>query len=226
MAGHPAGGPRLHGVLASAGAGPYSAREEWSLEGPPDARKFAAKGVEHGEGDIAWSLAAGFAPRGEWASFDLQVNPLDRPSEVTTTAFRCFGGRAFGTTIGPGGVPEKTETAFPPGSAFRGVSFALDGLVATSQPLRLGHGRRLLVIEVTGDDLQPRVRDWMLLAVSKHRTGDQGGPSWGLSYEFRPADSPGRAQTVLLAAASGNVLHASRVSRGGTLDVKPAQGPP
>jgi len=213
-------------VLESAEGTPYFAREEWSIEGPADARRFAAKGVERGERDVSWSMAAGFASRGEWVSFDLQVTPADRPSEVTTTAFRCFGGRAFGTTIGPGGVPEKTEAAFPPGSAFRGLSFALDGLVATSQPLRLGHGRRLLVVEVAGDDLRPRIRDWMLLAVSKQRADDGRGSSWGLSYEFRPADSPGRAQTVLVATASGHVMRATRVSRGGTLDVFPAKARP
>jgi hypothetical protein len=218
--------PRLQGVLASGAAGPYSAREAWSVEGPPEARRFSAKGEERGERDLLWSMSAGFGLRGAWSSFDLQVTPRDRPSEVTTTAFRCFGGRAFGTTIGPGGVPEKTEAAFPPGSAFRGFSFALDGLVATSQPLRLGHGRRLLVIEVAGDDLQPRIRDWMLLAVSKHRAEDGSGAAWGLAYEFRPADAPGRAQTMLLATASGNVLRASRVSRGGTLEVLPAEGGP
>jgi hypothetical protein len=224
VANAPEGPTRTAGILASGEGALFASREEWSLEGPPGARTFAARGLERADLEYAWAMSAGFGPRGEWTSFDLQVHPPQRPSEVTTMAFRCFAGRAFGTTIGPGGVPEKVETAFPAGSAFRGFSFALDGLVAASAPLRLGHGRRLLVIEVATDDLRPRVRDWMVLAVSKHRTQSPGGSAWGLSYEFRPADQPGRAQATVLATASGTVLRASRASRGGTLEVEPVTG--
>ena len=216
--------PARKGVLASPPGASWSAREEWSTEGPPDARRFSASGEQRGEDHLAWSISALLGKEGTVDSIDLQVRPVARPSEVTTCAFRCFGGAAFGTTIGPGGVPEKMQTAFPPGSAFRGFSFALDALTAASRPLRLGHGRRLLVIELDTGDLQPRVRDWMVLAVSKERAGPAPDAPWALVYEFRPADAPGRAHTTVAATAEGVPVRASRAARGGTLDVLPDGG--
>jgi hypothetical protein len=222
MAKAPAPAPApLKGVLSSTTAGPWTAREAWSVEGTADARRLSASGEFNGEEPRAWRLAAAFGPAGAVESFDLQVHPTGRPSEVTTTAFRCFGGVAFGTTIGPGGLPEKTRTAFPPGSAFRGFSFALDALTASATPLRLGHGRRLVVIECDAADLVPRVRDWMVLAVSKDRAGEGSGAGWAYLYEFRPADSPGRAETTVQVAADSGVLRASRAFRGGTVEVRP-----
>jgi hypothetical protein len=172
---------------------------------------------------ISWSLSAGFGPGGAWSSFDLQARPEGRASEVTTIALRCFGGRAFGTTIGPGGVPEKTETSFPPGSAVRGWSVALDGLVAASAPLRVGHGRRLLVVEVETDDLVPRVRDWMLLAVSRVRVTEGAASAWATGYEFRPADAPGRCERALVAGPTGLVHSATRSTRAGPITFVPGR---
>lgn len=209
------------GELASLQGGPWSAAEAWSVEGPAHARRFAASGEWRAGASLRWSIAAVFGPGGAASSFDLQVQPLDRPQEVTTSAFRCFGGRAFGTTIGPGGVPAKTETTFPAGSAFRGFSFALDALTAAAVPLRLGHGRRLLVIEVDAADLAPRVRDWMLLAVSKERAGTAPDSPIAFVYEFRPADAPGRAQTTVKATADGTLVRASRAARQGTFEICP-----
>lgn len=218
--------PARRGVIASAEGAARTARETWSIAGPPGDRRFSAKGELGGEENLAWSIAAGFGATGDCVSFDLQAFPRSRPSEVTTSAFRCYGGRAYGTTIGPGGIPEKTETTFPPGSAFRGFSFALESFVAASVPLRVGHGRRLVVIEVDTDDLRPRVRDWMLLAVSKERAGDAAGARWALAYEFRPADAPGRALSSLTATAEGALLAASRSVPGGLLEVRPLSGAP
>jgi len=141
------------------------------------------------------------------------VNPRENPSELTTVAFRCFGGRAFGTTIGPGGVPEKTETLFPPGSAFRGFSFSLDGMAALSMPLRIGHARRLVVIELDALDLKPRVRDALLLAVSKERLETASGHEWATAFEFRFAEAPSRAETSLVTGRGGEVRRATRAGR-------------
>ena len=209
----------MRGVIESAPGTPRALREEWALDGPAEARRLTASGVEQGDRATAWALTAGFGPKLQVMSVDLQVRPPDHASEVTTVAFRCHAGLAFGTTIGPGGVPEKTATAFPEGSAFRGFSTALDGLTAVSAPLRPGHGRRLLVIELDAEDHVPRVRDWMVLAVAKRRADATANAPWAIEYDFRRADAPGRTQSTVLASLAGGVHRATRHTREGPVEL-------
>lgn len=190
-----------------------AAREEWSIEPAGRGRALKSKGSQEGEGALAWSLDARFGPGGALESLELQARPVASAQEVTTVALRCYGGRAYGTAIPPGGVPEKFETRFADGSAVRAFSTALDGLSAVAAPLQMGHGRRLVVIALDAPDLRPHIRDGMLLARSRSRAKTPEGEEWCVTYEFRWADAPGRAETVAVLTKGGLVLRAERERR-------------
>jgi len=203
----------VRGVFEWSAGGALAAREEWSLEESGTARTLKAAGRDLVDREITWNLEARIAPPAEIHALDLQVRPPARPSEVTTTAFRCFGGRAYGTTIPPGGVPEKFESAFPAGSTFRAFSAAMEGLAAVGGDLKVGHGRRLLVVELDTHDLRPRVADAIFLARSRQRITTQAGEAACTAYEFRWADSPGRWVQRLVATKAGVVVKGERADR-------------
>ena len=204
----------------SSEGGTAAGHEEWSLDAAPTGRKLKASGTRAGDEAVAWSLEARFSPGGALDSMELQARPEKRPQEVTTVAVRCYGGRAFGTAIPPGGVPDKFETRFEVGSAIRAFSTALDGLFAVGAPLKVGHARRLLVVALDGASLVPRIGEGMLLARGKERAQTPGGEEWCLSYEFRWADAPGRAETTWLVTRAGVVLRSQRDAARGPCSTK------
>ena len=202
------------------------AREAFALGEAGGAQTLRARGEGVEASDPSWTLDLAFARPDEPASLEVQVRPKDRPSEVTTAAFRCFGGRAFGTVIPPGGVPEKLETSFPRGSAFRGFSTALDGLAFSLPEAKVGHGRRLLVIELAPPALRPRIAEELLLATARERRRTARGDEWCMTYEFRAAESPGRAETTLVVTKAGLVLESRRADPEGTVVTRLAEVQP
>ncbi len=216
----------MRGVFESRVGGRLVAREDWVVEATAKGRTLRARGEGQGASGIAWSLDADHTQDDEAASLDVQVRPKDRPSEVTTAAFRCFGGRAFGTLIPPGGVPEKIETAFPKGSAFRGFSTALDAAALWGVETKVGHGRRLLVIELEPPALRPRIAEEILLAKARERRKTSDGHEWCTTFEFRAAETPGRAGTTLLVTKAGLVLLSERQQGEGAVVTRPGDASP
>lgn len=200
----------MRGVFESRRGETLVAREEWALDKAAGGRTLGARGQGEGASGPSWSLDATFAQDDAPLSLEVQVRPKDRPSEVSTAAFRCFGGRAFGTVIPPGGVPEKLETSFPRGSAFRGFSTALDAVALGGAETKVGHGRRLVVIELGAPALRPRIAEELLLAKARERRKSAGGDLWCTTFEFRAAESPGRALTTLLVTKAWLVLESER----------------
>lgn len=203
----------MRGAFETTAEGAVVAREDFEVKDSPKGKTLTASGLEKGKRDRTWTLEARVSPRGAFESVDLQVTPAPPPTEVTTTVLRMYGGRAFGTTIPPGGVPEKFETAFDAAGAIRGFSIALDGLSLGRLPFKVGHGSRLFVVGLDTTDLRPAVRDELVLCRARSRQKTPEGEQWCSTVDVRRADEPGRTQTTMVIAKSGLVLRADRPAR-------------
>ena len=203
----------MRGAFETTAEGAVVAREEFEIKDAAKGKTLAASGSEKGKRDRKWTLEARLSPGGAFESVDLQVTPAPPPTEVTTTVLRMYGGRAFGTTIPPGGVPEKFETAFEAAGALRGFSTALDGLSLGRLPFKVGHGRRLFVVILDTAELRPAVRDMLVLCRARSREKTPEGEQWCSTVDLRAADEPGRTHTTLVIAKSGLVLRLERPGR-------------
>ena len=200
----------VRGVFESQAGGQVYRRESWTLETSAAGSALRCEGAEPTGRGRTFKLDAKFGPVGDLEVLDFQVALTPPPTEVTTFALRVYGGRAYGSVIPPGGIPEKLETVADPGFAVRGFSTALDGLLAAQSGLKVGHGRRMVVIALDTPDARPRIRDGMLLCKSRSRAKAPTREEWCNTYEFRWAESAGRPDATLLVTRNGAVLSAEQ----------------
>jgi hypothetical protein len=203
----------VEGVFETRAAGVLVRREEWKITKGQRGAVLACAGVDTGPRERRWRLEARLAGENAFESVDVQVTPAPPPTEITTTALRMYGGRAYGTTIPPEGVPEKFETEFGAAGTVRGFSALLDGLAAQAARLQAGHGKRLLVVDLEASDLRPRVRDALLLCKARARVPSVAGQGWGHAFDLRWADEPGRTETTFSVGKDAIVVRSACTSR-------------
>ena len=176
-----------------------TAREEWAVERGPAGAALRARGSRSGKRDATWTLEALADSKGAVASFEMQLSLKAPPTEVTTVVMRSFGERAFVTRIPPGGVPERLETDLGRGSVVVGPSIALMGLCAGALGLKTGMGRRAVFLTLSGDELEARLEDGLVLYSRRSRGPVPGGAQgWVRRFEVKRAVNVGVPDAVLL----------------------------
>ena len=201
----------MRGVLETRAGGALFRREAWTFVADAKGSTLTSEGSEPTGRGRTFKLSARLSPSGALENVDFQVALAPPPTEVTTLALRVFGGRAYGSVIPPGGIPEKLETATGPGFAVRGFSTALDGMMAGHSDLKVGHARRMVVVALETSSLTPRIRDGMLLCTARARARTPAGEEWCRTFEYRWAESAGSAQSTLVVSRAGVVISGQQV---------------
>lgn len=185
------------------------ASERWTLSPGEGTRRLSARGAVREGQPRRWELEAAVTDAGVVGSMEVQMAPDDSPTEVTTVALRSHGARVYLTRIPPGGVPDRVETAFEPGSLVVGPSLALLAMLAAGAPVQPGMGRRSLFVRLDGRDLSIRLEDGIILQERRVRGRRlDGREGWLRRLDLRTASDAGRAEAVLEFDDTGALLSA------------------
>ncbi|HEX9710591.1 MAG TPA: hypothetical protein VGB42_11585 [Candidatus Thermoplasmatota archaeon] len=200
----------MRGAFQTVAGGQAVAEERWSVASADGRDRLVASGEIREGRPRRWQLEAAVTTQGTLESMEWQLTAAPPPTEVTTVALRSLGEHVFITRIPPGGVPDRVETAFAPGSLVLGPSVSLLALLAGRAQGQAGMARRSLFVRVDEHDLSVRLEDGMVLHGRRVRgKGADGKDGWIRSVELRTAADAARQEAVLQFDASGAPVEAA-----------------